>query len=81
MTLNGSARTEGKSVSQVSKDTPRYYILNSLDSTGSRSSTLRMIKSSTPEKHRPAVEKELQACVRDGEIIQMKKEEYRKVTK
>lgn len=68
-------------MSQASKDTPRYYILDSLDSTGSRSSTLRMIKSSTPEKHRPAIEKELQACVRDGEIIQMKKEEYRQVTK
>lgn len=76
---DGRERITERSVTE--SDTPRYYILNSLDSTGSRSSTLRMIKSSTPEKHRPAIEKELQACVRDGEIIQMKKEEYRKVTK
>ena len=62
-------------------DSAAYYILAALDSQGRRSSTLRMIKTCVPEKYRGETETTLTSLVRDGLVVQVKKDVYRKVVK
>lgn len=62
-------------------DTPAYYILAAFDSQGRLSSTLRMIKTCVPDKYRGETEATLTALVRDGLVVQVKKDTYRKVVK
>lgn len=52
-----------------------------MDDTGRLSSTLRMIKTCVPEKYRGETETTLTSLVRDGLVVQVKKDVYRKVVK
>lgn len=68
-------------MSTSSPENAAQYVLASMDDTGRRFSTLRMIKTCVPDKYRGETETTLTALVRDGLVVQVKKDTYRKVVK